>query len=217
MVSGCYALYYYDAFQLLPPRPPVLTVAAEPGVAGRVRRVLEPVARGMGIRFALLVRSVRVAGFGEAPPALQSLPVAPPADALADSLELVWRRVEPAALTAMAFYTYSPRIEDYVELARLAQGYGFRGALKLVALAAGMAWFMGSARWYLVYTRLLRYERPPKPSSLDPELLEDLEYALTQTIYSNGVYNAIASRFTSYIRYGEGEEDARRGEALQAA
>ncbi len=111
-------------------------------------------------------------------------------DALVDSLELAWKRVEPAVLAATAFYTYSHRVEDYVELARLARGHGFRGAPRLMVLAAGMAGFMGSLRWYLVYTRLLKYERPPKPSSLDPELLEDIEYALTQTIYSNGVYNA---------------------------
>ncbi|RLG74435.1 MAG: hypothetical protein DRO12_06815 [Thermoprotei archaeon] len=200
-VTGSYALYYYDLYYLLPPKPPVLSIVVRSGDLGkRMEKVLAPIAKTYGIDLAIAVRET-IALESEPPYPLENLPVATARDALLDSLEMAWRGREPAFLAVQAFYMYSLGIEDYLELVEKAVEYRYVGALKLMNLASGLLKELSpSQKWLSIYLATRRaLGRAVQPSKVDKKILDDIHFAITETVLTNGLYTEIISKFTKNL------------------
>ncbi|MHA1507017.1 MAG: hypothetical protein ACTSR0_07600 [Candidatus Asgardarchaeia archaeon] len=200
-ITGCFALYNYDIYYLLPPYPPVLSLVVESKeLERRFEVLLRDVVKSFDIGLALIVR--RDISLEDDPPyPLSNLPVTPIMDALLDSLELAWVGKEPVFLSVQAFYHFSRSVRDFEELIRKAVKYGFTGALKLMNLASGLLmeltpYFL----WHKVYSLTLKaLGKPVKPSRVQRDILEDIHFAITETVLTYGLYEKIISKFTKNL------------------
>ena len=210
-VTGSYALYYYDLFYLLPPKPPILSIVVQDnGLKERLEKLLAPITKAFDTSLAVITRE-KIALENEPPYPLENLLVTPPRDALLDSLEMAWREVEPPFLAVQAFYMYSPRIEEYLELIEKAVEYRYTGALKLMNLASGLLKELSPSRkWLNIYlvTRTA-LGKTVQPSKVNPRILDDIHFAITETVLTNGLYTEIVSKFTkNIVKEWKGEEYA---------
>ena len=203
VISGTYALHFYDTSALID-KPPTLLIACDSDdVAESIRAVLERALRACDTK-PIVIKRKEINIEPNPPHELENVPVAPLRDALLDALEMCWCGEEECVQALAQLITYSSKLSDYEELVMKAQEYCYMNALKLINIAANYLAEFTDSKFYEEIAELTRRElkRDVDLSEASCNVLDSIRYALSEVL-GEYVYIELVSRKKKITRLDE--------------